>query len=67
MLYSGHGSYLFVNRNQIYKFKADNKNVNTEEVSLKENAYDLWVDYDAIHKSDILNIHMYLMIKNNIK
>ena len=26
--YNGNNSYLFVNRKEIYKFKADNKNVN---------------------------------------
>ena len=34
----------------------------SEEVSFKGN-----VDYDAIHKSDILDIYKYLMIKNNMK
>ena len=29
--------------------------------------YDSSFDYDAIYKYDILNIHKYLMIKNNIK
>ena len=38
-------------------------NVETEEVSLKGNAF----DYDAIGKSDILIIHKYLMITNNIQ
>ena len=38
-------------------------NVVTEEVSLKGNAF----DYDAIGKSDILTIHKYLMITNNIQ
>ena len=37
-----------------------------EEISLKGNAYDFSVDYDDIDKSTILNIHKYLMIKNNI-
>ena len=37
------------------------------EVSVKENVNDLSVDYNAIDKSNILNIHMYLMVKNNIK
>ena len=36
-------------------------------VSLKENAYDFSVDYNAINKSDILNIYKCLMVKNNIK
>ena len=38
-----------------------------EEVSLKGNMYDFSADYDAIDKSDILNIHNYLIVKNNIK
>ena len=29
--------------------------------------YDFSVDYDDVDKSDILNIHKYLMAKNNIK
>ena len=29
--------------------------------------YDFSVDYSSINKSDILNIHKYLMTKNNIK
>ena len=37
------------------------------EVSLNENVYDFSVDYNSIDKSDILNIHRYLMTKNNIK
>ena len=28
--------------------------------------YDFSVDYNSIYKSDILNIHKYLMVKNNI-
>ena len=40
--------------------------VDTEEVSFKGNVYDFSVDYDAINKSNILNIHKYLMIKNSI-
>lgn len=28
--------------------------------------YDFSVDYDAISKSDILSIHKYVMVKNNI-
>ena len=40
--------------------------VDSEEVSLKRNVYDFSVDYGAIDKSIILNIHKQLMIKNNI-
>ena len=38
----------------------------SREVSLNENVYDFSVGYNHIDKSDILNIHKYLMIKNNI-
>ena len=41
--------------------------VDSREVSLNGNAYDFSVDYNAIDKSDILHIHKYLMVKNNIK
>ena len=78
--YRGRNSCLFVNGKEIFKFKAGNKNVNfptqfcpgnisdrlgaleSREVSLNGNVYDFPVD-----KSDILNIHKYLMIKNNRK
>ena len=39
----------------------------TLEKSLKGNVYDFSVDYNVIDKSDILNIHKYLMVKNNTK
>ena len=85
--YNGDNSYLFVNKKEIFKFKANYKDVNfpnqvclgnicngfhatmSTEVSLGGNVYDFSVDYNAIDKSDILNIHKYLMfkIKNNIK
>ena len=83
--YNADNSYLFVNGKQIFKFKADNKNVNlrtqfclgsisngfsateSREVPLNENLYDFSVDYNFVDKSDILNIHKYLMTKNNIK
>ena len=83
--YSADNSYLFVNGKDIFKFKADNKNVkfvtqfclisssndfrasNSRELSSIANAYDFSVDYNFIDKSDILNIHKYLMNKNNMK
>ena len=37
------------------------------EVSLNGNVNDFSFDYNSIDKSDILNIHKYLMTKNNIK
>ena len=83
--YNANNSYLLVNRKEIFKFKADNKNINfptqfylgstsngfsateSREVSLNKNVYDFSVDHNSIYKSDILNIHKYLMIKSNIK
>ena len=39
----------------------------SKEVTLNGNVYDFSVDYNSIDKSDILNIHEYLMTKNNMK
>ena len=39
----------------------------SREISLNRNVYDFSVDYNSIDKSNILNIHKYLMTKNNIK
>ena len=39
----------------------------SREVSLKGNVYDFPVDYDVTDISGILNIHKYLLGKNNIK
>ena len=36
-------------------------------VSLKGNAYDFSVDYNAIDRSGIWKVHKYLMVKNYIK
>ena len=76
---------MLVNRKEIFKFKAENKNINfpiqfylgstsngfsateSREVSLNKNVYDFSVDHNSIYKSDILNIHKYLMTKSNIK
>ena len=67
---------------EIFKFKANNKNVNfltqfglesisngfiateSKEVSLNGNVFDFSVSYNSIDKSDILDIHKYLMTKN---
>ena len=83
--YNADNSCLLFNGKEIFKFKADNKNVNfptqfrlgsisnefsnteSTEVSLNRNVYDFSVNYSFIDKSDILNIHNYLMTKNNIK
>ena len=39
----------------------------SRDVSLNGNVYDFSVEYNSIKKSDILNIHKYLMTKNIIK
>ena len=40
--------------------------IDSREVSLKGNVFDFGVGYNVANKSDILNIHQYLMVKNNI-
>ena len=37
------------------------------KVSFNKNVYDFAVDYNSINQSYVLNIHKYLMTKNNIK
>ena len=39
----------------------------SREVSLNGNVYDFSVNCNSIDRSDIQNIHKYLMTKNNIK
>ena len=39
----------------------------SREVFLNGNVHDFSVDYNSIHKSEILKIQKYLMTKNNIK
>ena len=41
--------------------------IKSREVFLNENVYNFSVDCKSVDKSDILNIHKYLMAKNNIK
>ena len=77
MHYNSDNSYLFVNGQETYKFKANNKNVNFlsqfclgsmsdkfdyVDSSLKGNVYDFPADYDTIGKTSILDIHKNLMI-----
>ena len=78
---NGDNSYSFANGKEIFKFKADNfltqiglgsiynrfDATESREVSFKGNVYDFSVDYNTIDKSDILNIHEYLMVRNNLK
>ena len=40
--------------------------VHSREVNSKY-VHDFWVIYNAIDKFDILKIHIYLMVKNNMK
>ena len=40
---------------------------NMKQTALNRHVYDFSVDYDAIAVDDILDIHKYLMDKNNIK
>ena len=39
----------------------------SEEVSFKFDIWDFSVDYDTIDKSELLKIHKYLMVMNNLK
>ena len=41
--------------------------VESREDYFQRNVYHFSVNYNKIDKFDILNIHMYLMVKNNIK
>ena len=41
--------------------------IESRDVSLNRTVYDASIDYNSIDKSDILNIHKYLMTNNNIK
>ena len=76
-------SYLYVNIEEIFKFKVhdnirqyefylgsvskDFAKDEPSEISLNGTVYDFSVDHSSIEKEDILNIHEYLMVKNNIK
>ena len=77
--YNGSNSYLFVNGTEIHKFKTKNSEIIAAPIclgnisrdlnelnELNEYVYDFSVDYDAIGKNKILDIHKYLMKKNDI-
>ena len=77
MHYNGDESYLYVNKTEIYKCKAQD-NVSWYKFCLvsvskkftkdeQSDVYDFSVDHSWIKKEDILNIHQYLMITNNLK
>ena len=81
--YNSDESYLFVNKTWICKFNAKgnisqcnfclesvSQNFTKDEQSemlLNDTVYDFSVDHNSVQKEDIINIHQYLMIKNNIK
>ena len=81
--YNGANSYFFVNRKEIYKFKAKDSEIATSPICLGKISkhcsadnmkktgfngyvYDSSVDYVAIDVDDIVDLHKYLMKKNNI-
>ena len=80
--YNGDESYLYVIKTYICKLKAEDNiswynfclgSVSQDftkdeqsEMFLNDTVYDFSVDHTSIKKEDI-NIHQYLMIKNNIK
>ena len=80
---NGANSYLFVNRTEIYKFKAKDSEIvvtalclgniskiwsvdNMKKTGFNGYVYDFNVDYDTVAVDDILDIHKYLMKKNNM-
>ena len=81
--YNNVNSYLYANKTELYKFKAQDNigwykfclgNVSKDfmknelsEISLNCVVYDFLVDHISVEKEDILNIHEYLMVKSNIK
>ena len=81
--YNGVNNYLFVNGNEIYKFKAKDSEIvatplclgniskdwsvyNMKKTELNGYVYDFSVDYDVSAVDDILDIHNYLMKKNDM-
>ena len=80
--YNGDESYLYVNKIN-YKFKVksniswynfcigslskDFTKDEQNEISWNDTVYDFSGDHSSIKKEDILNIHQYLLIKNDIK
>ena len=80
--YNGDDSYLFVNGKEVIKFKAKNQSVSgklslgnisadfnqadRKSAGLYGDVYNFSVDYNAIAVDDILDIHKYLIEKNDI-
>ena len=80
--YNGVNSYLFVNGVEIYRFKDSEINAaplffgnvpkdfsadDIKKTRLHGYVYDFSIDYDSIGVDDILDIHEYLTVKNNMK
>ena len=76
---NGANSYLFFNGRKINKFKAKDSEIMASPLFLETGqqiiwkktgfnvyVYDFSVDYDATDVDDIVDIHNYLMKKNNI-
>ena len=53
--------------NFVYEAYLKNYTGKYREVSFEEDVYGFRVNYNSFDKSEILNIHKYLMAKNNIK
>ena len=80
--YNGDESYLYVNRKEIFKCQASDNiswynfclgikskdfgKDEQSEISLNGTVYDFSVDHSSTKKEGILNIHQYVMVKNNI-
>ena len=80
--YNGANSYLFANGTEIYKFNAKDSGIatplcwgniskdcpvdNMKKTGFNGYVYDFSVDYDATDVDNIVDIHNYLMKKNNI-
>ena len=83
LYYNSVNSCLHVSETEIYKFKEHDKvswyefclgsiskdftKDEQREIFINGTVYDFTVDHSSIQKKDILNIHEYLMVKNNIK
>ena len=59
--------YLLMQKKCLESISNEFRVAESRVVSSNENVYDISVDYNAIDKSDLLNIHKYLMTKTNIK
>ena len=63
--YNGANSYLFVSGTEIHKFKANDSEIEPNILCLGNVSKDVLAN-NAIGVDDILNIHKYLVERNNI-